>query len=62
MTSPLLPTSEQTLECFRVCYELTKMYQVIVLVRLDERTSRIVVVAGEETEVEIARDGKRRVL
>lgn len=38
------------------------MYQVIVLVRLDERTNRIVVIAGEETEVEIARDGRRRVL
>jgi hypothetical protein len=61
MRSPLLPTPEQTLECFRVCCELTKMYQVIVLVALDERTNRIVVIAGEETEIEIDRNGRRRI-
>jgi hypothetical protein len=62
MGSPLLPTPEQTLECFRVCYELTKMYQMVVLVALDERTNRIVVIAGEETEIEIDRNGRRRVV
>jgi hypothetical protein len=38
------------------------MYQVIVLVTLDERTNRIVVIAGEETEIEIDRNGRRRVV
>ena len=62
MTSPNLPTPAQTLECFRVCYQLTAMYRIIYLVRLDERTDEIVVFAGEETIAVINRNGRSRFL
>lgn len=62
MRTPNLPTSAQTLECFRVCYQLTMMFQPIYLVRIDERTNNIVVIAGEETQIAIDRQGARSVL
>ncbi|WP_422632159.1 DUF6888 family protein [Stenomitos frigidus] len=54
-----MPTAAQTLECFSVCYSLTKMYLPIYIVRIDERTGDIFILAGEETIVLINRDGKR---
>lgn len=62
MRSPLLPTPEQTLECFRICQQLTQMYLPIYLVRLDERTDDIVVIAGEAIVISINRNGKSTVL
>ncbi|WP_438822902.1 DUF6888 family protein [Nostoc favosum] len=53
-----MPTAEQTLQCFLVCRRLTMMYRPVYLVRLDERTGEIVIIAGEETEIAIQRDGK----
>ena len=47
MPSPLLPTSAQTFECFRIYYQLTNLFLDISLVRLDERTSNIFILAGE---------------
>lgn len=38
------------------------MYLSIVLVRLDKRTNQIYILAGEETEILIERDGTRRFL
>jgi hypothetical protein len=61
MSIPDLPTPAQTLECFRVCYYLTEMYQPLYIVRLDERTNEIVIVAGQEIAISIDREGKRRV-
>ncbi|WP_442944351.1 DUF6888 family protein [Nostoc sp.] len=54
----IIPTAEQTLQCFLVCRRLTMMYRPVYLVRLDERTGEIVIIAGEETEIAIQRDGK----
>lgn len=62
MRSPLSPTSAQTLECFRVCQELTQMYLPVYLVRLDERTNNIAILAGEEREITIDRNGESRIL
>ncbi len=34
------------------------MYRPLYLVRLDERTSEVVIIAGEETQIAIQQDGK----
>jgi len=62
MKSPLLPTSAQTLERFRICQELTQMYLPIYLVRLDERTSYVAILAGEEIEITVNRNGESTIL
>ncbi|MGH8003064.1 MAG: DUF6888 family protein [Brasilonema sp.] len=54
----MLPTPEQALVCFTLCQRLTNMYRPIFLVRLDERTGQIFILAGDETEIVIHRDGK----
>jgi hypothetical protein len=46
---------------FRVCYQLTMMFQPIYLVRIDERTNNIVVLAGEEIQIAVDRKGARDV-
>jgi hypothetical protein len=53
MSSPYIPTSAQTLECFRICYQLTEMYRTIYMVRLDSRTNKIIVLSDSELIVEI---------
>lgn len=52
------PTFEQLKELYRVSVELTTMYVSIHLVRLDERTSNVIVLAGEGIEVYIYPDGE----
>jgi hypothetical protein len=52
------PTVEQTMQLFRICQQLTNMYLPIYLVRLDERTSNIIMLAGEEIEVYINPQGE----
>ena len=56
------PTIEQAIELFKVCQDLTQMYLPIYLVRLDERTTRIYILAGQTFEVEILQNGKVRYL
>ncbi|MEH2100924.1 MAG: hypothetical protein V7K76_14460 [Nostoc sp.] len=56
------PTIEQAIELFKVCQDLTQMYLPIYLVRLDERTTRIYILAGQTFEVEILPNGKVRYL
>jgi hypothetical protein len=51
------PTSEQLLKCFILCQNLTATYLLIALVRAGERTGKIFILAGEETEIVIDRDG-----
>jgi hypothetical protein len=60
MNSPLLPTSAQTLECFRICQQITQMFLPINIVRLDERTNEIFILAGNEILVLINRQGETR--
>jgi hypothetical protein len=52
------PTPKQESQCFILCQNLTSMYLPIYLIRLDERTGNIFILAGEETEIIITRDGK----
>ncbi len=59
---PEIPTSKQTLEFFLVCVRLSNVLQPINVVRLDEITNQIYVLAGEETEVLIYPNGKVRFL
>jgi len=47
------PTVDQAMELYRVCQQLTQMYKEIWLVRIDERTTDLVVFAGDEIEVHI---------
>lgn len=54
----IIPTAAQTLECFLLCQRLTMFYRSIELVRLDERTGEVVIIAGEETQIAIARNGE----
>ena len=56
------PTNEQAIELFMVCQDLTQMYLPIYLVRLDERTTRIYILAGQSFEVEILPNGRVRYL
>ncbi|WP_404827086.1 DUF6888 family protein [Dendronalium phyllosphericum] len=56
----IIPTLEQRTQCFILCYWLTKMYLPINLVRLDERTGNVFLLAGEENIIEIYPNGKWR--
>lgn len=55
-----IPTAEQNKQCFILCFWLTKLYLPIHLVRLDERTGRIFILAGDENAIEIHPNGKWR--
>ncbi|MBD2498469.1 DUF6888 family protein [Nostoc sp. FACHB-280] len=52
------PTNEQTQTLYRICYQLTKIYKSIELVRLDERTGNLYVLAGDNLEFEIEPSGE----
>lgn len=52
-----LPTSEQIKTCFVLSVGVTKMYQSINLIRVDERTKEIYFLAGEEIELVIFENG-----
>lgn len=56
----IIPTAEQLLKCFIICSWATKMYVPINIVRLDERTGNVFILAGEDIEIEIERGGKLR--
>ncbi|HIK05566.1 MAG TPA: hypothetical protein IGS40_12785 [Trichormus sp. M33_DOE_039] len=57
------PTNEQTQALYRICYQLTNVItsgwicKSIELVRLDERTGNLYVLAGEDLEFEIKPSG-----
>lgn len=57
------PTQEQALGLYRLCYRLTNaiypqwQYKSIDLVRMDERTSNLHVLAGENLDFEIKPTG-----
>jgi hypothetical protein len=59
---PALPNQVQALNSFIVCYNLTKLYLPIFIVRQDERTGNVFILAGEETIVLISLNGERRFL
>jgi hypothetical protein len=51
------PTMEQLRELFRLSYQLTKMLIPINLVRIDERTDELVILAGDEIEITVDKQG-----
>ena len=51
-------TAAQTSQCFILCQKLTMFYKPIYLVRLDERTGEVVIIAGEEAQIAIAQNGE----
>ncbi|WP_416245351.1 DUF6888 family protein [Crocosphaera sp. XPORK-15E] len=53
-----LPTTVQALICFDVCQRLTNLYLPIFMVRLDQRSGKIFILAGEETEILIDQNGE----
>ncbi len=57
-----MPSSEQMRTCFIVGYWAIKMYLPIYLIRIDERTKDIVILAGEDTEILIYPNWKWRYL
>nr|WP_322711087.1 hypothetical protein [Nostoc sp. ChiSLP03a]MDZ8212270.1 hypothetical protein [Nostoc sp. ChiSLP03a] len=55
-----MPTVEQLKTLFILSFWATKMYLPVFLVRIDERTKNLVILAGEENEIIIYLDGKWR--
>jgi hypothetical protein len=56
------PTFAQLLKTYILACNLTRFYRSVELVRLDERTGFVVILAGAETEIEIAHNGAWRLL
>jgi hypothetical protein len=54
------PTSEQLKTSFILSFWATKMYLPVFLVRIDERTKNVVILAGKEIEIIIYPNGKWR--
>ena len=54
----IIPTTPQIWQCFVLCYQLTKMYMPIYLVRLDQRTNNVVILASEEIKISIDQNGE----
>lgn len=52
-----MPTNQQLKTCFLLCYSNTAVYLPIYLVTVDRRTKNVVILAGEETEIEIYPNG-----
>lgn len=57
-----MPTKIQAIRCFMMCQRITQMYLPIYLVRLDERTKDIFILAGEELQVLIDENGEITIL
>ena len=57
-----MPTEKQVVNCFIMCQRITQMYLPISLVRLDERTNDIFILAGEDIQVLIDRNGEVTIL
>lgn len=58
MRRPLYLASKQEARCFILCQNLTALYRLIYVVRLDEREGDIYILAVEEIEIVITRDGE----
>ncbi len=52
------PTPKQAISAIRVCAQLTRVYKRIDLVRLDERTRNIYILANNSIEAEITPTGE----
>lgn len=57
-----MPTAKQAVKCCFICQQITGMYLPIYLVRLDERTNDIFILAGENTQILIDAKGDVTIL
>ncbi|MGK7920273.1 MAG: hypothetical protein AB4080_09755 [Trichodesmium sp.] len=57
-----MPTEKQAVNCFIMCQRITQMYLPISLVRLDERSNDIFILAGEDIQVLIDKNGEVTIL
>ena len=58
MKYPLLPTVEQLTAFYTQCVRSSNLLQSIEMVRYDTRTKRVVILVGEETQLEILENGE----
>ncbi|WP_375497291.1 DUF6888 family protein [uncultured Nostoc sp.] len=52
------PTPKQAISAIRVCAQLTRVYKRINLVRLDERTRNVYILANNSIEAEVTPTGE----
>ncbi|MGJ5633922.1 DUF6888 family protein [Nostoc sp. CALU 1950] len=52
------PTPKQAISAIRVCAQLTRVYKRIDLVRLDERTKNVYILANNSIEAEVTPSGE----
>jgi hypothetical protein len=57
-----LPTADQGITCITLCQSITNTFISISVVRLDERTGNVFILAGDNMEIEIYRNGRWRFL
>ena len=57
-----VPTAEQSIMSVILCQSLTNTFTPVVIVRLDERTGNLFILAGDNIEIEIDRKGSWRFL
>ncbi|MGG6270389.1 DUF6888 family protein [Leptolyngbya sp. AN03gr2] len=53
-----MQTTAQMITCFQLCYDLTNKYRSVDLVTIDERTGNVVILSGEEINIEIRPNGR----
>jgi hypothetical protein len=58
----ILPTADQGIMCVTLCQSVTNTFIPIFVVRLDERTGNVFILAGDNIEIEIYRNGHWRFL
>ncbi|WP_390882371.1 DUF6888 family protein [Acaryochloris marina] len=57
-----MPTDNQGIMCVTLCQSLTNSFMPIFVVRLDERTGNVFILAGDNIEIEIYPNGRWRFL
>jgi hypothetical protein len=58
----MFPTAEQGIQCIIQCQFLTSTFTPIFVIRMDERTGHVFILAGDTIEVEIYGNGFWRFL
>jgi hypothetical protein len=53
----VMPTAEQGIRCILLCQYLTGKFIPINVVRMDERTKNLFILAGDTIEIEVFRNG-----
>ena len=57
-----MPTAEQGIRCIILCQYLTGKFMAVAIVRMDERTKNLFILAGDTIEIEVYRNGLWRYL